>query len=115
MNQSIMEEKLISSTFQDSINRNKIGMHKKTIEVWDWLVENDFHPADFSNGVVTMRSYGFKKLAKKVNNMVSVMETRNYRISAVWIEGIEVSFTELKEKARWNIRENWESLEWEVL
>jgi hypothetical protein len=111
MNQSITEDKQIISTFVDPINRSKLQTHKKTIEVWDWLVENDLHPADFSHGVVTMRSYGFKKLAARVNNVVSVMETRNYRISAVWIEGVEVSFTELKEKDRWNIRENWESLE----
>lgn len=111
MNESIMECKEICSVFKDElINLNKIGIHKKTIKVWDWLVDNNYHPADFSNGIVTMRRQGFMKLAKEVNNVVSVQETRLYRISALWIEGVEVSFTEMKEPGRWHPTDNWEPL-----
>ena len=101
----------ISSIFKDELlHLNKIGIHKKTIEVWDYLVENNYHPADFSNGIVTMRRQGFMKLAKEVNNVVSVQETRLYRISALWIEGVEISFTEMKEPGRWHPTDNWEPL-----
>jgi hypothetical protein len=112
MNESITECKEISSTFHDElVNLNKIGIHKKTIEVWDWLVENNYSPADFSNGIVTMRRQGFMKLAKEVNNVISVMENRLWRVSAVWIDGIEISFTEMKEPGKWHPIDNWEPIE----
>jgi hypothetical protein len=50
------------------------------------------------------------KLAKEVNNVVSVQETRLYRISALWIEGVEISFTEMKEPGRWHPIDSWEPL-----
>lgn len=112
MNESITECKEICSTFKDELSHlNKIGIHKKTIEVWDWLVENNYNPADFSNGVVTIRRQGFMKLAKEVNNVVSIMENRLWRISAVWIDGIEISFTEMKEPGKWHPTDNWEPIE----
>jgi hypothetical protein len=112
MNESIMGMKKISSNFHDElVNLNKIGIHRKTIEVWDWLVENNYNPADFSNGVVTIRRQGFMKLAKEVNNVVSIMENRLWRISAVWIDGIEISFTEMKEPGKWHPIDNWEPIE----
>jgi len=110
MNGSILEVKEISSTFVDTFNLNKIGVHKNTVAVWDYLVENKYYPADFSGGVITMRRQGFMKLAKEVNNVVSVMETRLYRVSAVWIDGVEISFTEMKEVGRWSPTDNWEPL-----
>lgn len=104
--------KEISSTYDPTLEcQSKIGAHKKTIQVWDWLVENDYRPADFSTGNVTMRRHGFVKLAKEVNNVVSVLENKLYRISAVWIDGIEVSFTEMKSKSRWTPIDNWEPIE----
>lgn len=104
--------KEISSTYDPALERqNKIGIHKRTIQVWDWLVENNYRPADFSNGVVTMRRQGFMKLAKEVNNVVSVLENKLYRISAVWIDGVEVSFTEMKSKSRWTPIDDWEPIE----
>ena len=43
-------------------NLAKKEMWEKTIQVWDYLVENNYRPADFSAGVVTMRYEGFRKL-----------------------------------------------------
>ena len=104
--------KEISSFYDPTLeHHSKIGSHKKTIQVWDWLVENNYRPADFSNGVVTMRRQGFMKLAKEVNNVVSILENKLYRISAVWIDGVEVSFTEMKSKSRWTAIDDWEPIE----
>ena len=89
---------------------SKKELWEKTIEVWDYLVENNYRPADFSAGIVTMRYEGFRKLIKVFNNCVSVQETPVYRNSAVWINDIEVSYMELRDKRSWMPIDNWEPL-----
>ena len=92
-------------------NLAKKEMWEKTIQVWDYLVENNYRPADFSAGVVTMRYEGFRKLISEFDNLVSIQETPVYRNSAVWINGIEVSYMELKSKRSWTPIDNWEPLD----
>ncbi len=92
-------------------NLTKKELWERTIEVWDYLVENNYRPADFSAGIVTMRYEGFRKLIKVFNNCVSVQETPVYRNSAVWINDIEVSYMELKGKGSWKTIDKWEPLD----
>ena len=38
-------------------------------------------------------------------------ETRHYRISALWMGNVEISFTEVKtDKHNWLLEENWDRL-----
>jgi len=109
------ESRMMSSPEFSSFEPHERNLPKKelwerTIEVWDYLVENNYRPADFSAGIVTMRYEGFRKLIKAFNNCVSVQETPVYRNSAVWINGIEVSYMELKDKRNWIPIDNWKPL-----
>ena len=79
-----------------------------TIDVWDYLVESGYRPGDFFGGEVKMNYHGFKKLVSENGGCASVKETRNYRISAMWIGAVEISFTEIKiDKDAWFLEHQW--------
>lgn len=92
---------------------SKKDLWNETIEVWDYLVEADYFPADFSLGVITMRRRGFKKLINENNGCALTKETRHYKVSAVYLGNIEISFTEVKsdDQTGWIIENNWEPLQ----
>ena len=55
-----------------------------------------------------MNYHGFKKLVSENGGCASVKETRNYRISAMWIGPVEISFTEIKiDKDAWFLEHQW--------
>jgi hypothetical protein len=84
----------------------------ETIKVWDYLVESGYGPSDFSGGEIKMNYQGFKKLVYENGKCARTKETRHYRISAVWIGNVEVSFTEVKiGKDDWLLEHNWSPLE----
>ena len=84
----------------------------ETIDVWDHLVESGYGPSDFFGGEVKMNYQGFKRLVEENGKCARVKETRHYRISAVWIGNVEVSFTEVKiDKDDWYLENNWSPLE----
>lgn len=90
----------------------KKDLWKETIDVWDYLVESNYGPTDFFCGEVKMNYQGFKKLIVDNKNYARTKETRHYRISAVWIGNVEVSFTEVKiDKDDWLLEDNWSPLE----
>ena len=93
-------------------NVSKKDLWSETIEVWDYLVESNYGPTDFFYGEVKMNYQGFKKLIADNNNHARTKETRHYRISAVWIGNVEISFTEVKiGKDDWLLEDNWSPLE----
>ena len=90
---------------------SKKDLWSETIEVWDYLVESNYGPSDFSGGQIKMNYQGFKRLVKENGMCARTKETRHYRISALWIGNIEISFTEVKsDKDEWLIENNWSSL-----
>ena len=93
-------------------NISKRELWEETIKVWDYLVENGYHPADFSCGVVTIYVEGFARLASETDGLASVTENNIYRTSAVWIGNIEINFTEFKKDRHggWSLEEGWEPL-----
>jgi hypothetical protein len=91
---------------------SKKDLWRETIEVWDYLVECGYGPSDFFGGEIKMNYQGFKKLVSESGKCARVKETRHYRISAVWVGNIEVSFTEVKiDKDDWLLENNWSPLE----
>ena len=88
----------------------KRELWEETIRVWDWLVENNYRPSDFTCGVIQMEKEGFARLASKSDNLVSVQENRICRTSAVWQGNIEINLVEFKSnlQAGWSLLENWE-------
>ena len=91
---------------------SKSDLWTETIRTWDFLVESGYGPSDFFGGEVKMNYQGFKKLIKKNGNCARVKETRHYRISAVWIGNVEISFTEVKiDKDDWLLENNWSPVE----
>jgi len=92
---------------------SKKDLWNETIEVWDYLVETGYFPADFSLGIITMRRQGFKKLINENNSCALTKETRHYKVSAVYLGNIEISFTEVKsdDQIEWLIENNWEPLQ----
>lgn len=89
-------------------NVDKRSLWKETIEVWDYLSENKYEPSDFSYGEVKMNHQGFMKLVKQTANCVSIKETRHYRINALWIGNVELSYTEIKmNKDKWIVDCDW--------
>ncbi len=98
--------------------KNKSDLWKETIEVWDWLVDNGYSPHDFGHCEVAMSYQGFQKAITNTNNCVCVKETKHYRLSAVWIGNIELTFTEPKSnscKDNWAMECDWEPLDGEPL
>jgi hypothetical protein len=90
----------------------KKELWSETIEVWDYLVESGYSPSDFSGGEIKMNYQGFKKLVEENGKCARTKETRHYRISAVWIGNVEVSFTEVKiDKDDWLLEHKWSPLE----
>jgi hypothetical protein len=84
----------------------------ETIEVWDYLVESNYGPSDFFCGEIKMNYQGFKRLVEENGKCARTKETRHYRISAVWIGNVEVSFTEVKiDKDDWLLEQKWSPLE----
>tara|TARA_R110000751_G_scaffold43827_1_gene100783 strand:- start:143 stop:478 length:336 start_codon:yes stop_codon:yes gene_type:complete len=80
----------------------------ETIDVWDYLVESGYRPSDFFGGEVKMNYHGFKKLVEENGKSASIKETRHYRISALWIGHVEISFTEVKtDKDAWFLENKW--------
>lgn len=101
----------LSSNFVDSSHLSKRALWEETIEVWDYLVEHGYHPADFSTGIVTMRYGGFVRIAREVSGTVSIKESPHYRTSSVWFGNIEINYTEFKSGEQWTLIDNWEPLE----
>ena len=110
MNQSVVESISCEKPFTDHLKKK--DLYTETIKVWDYLCENGYSPADFSQGEITMRRHGFKKLVKENANQALTKETRHYRLSSVYIGNIEVSFMEVKsdDQNGWMIENNWEPL-----
>jgi len=93
-------------------NVSKKDLWTETIETWDYLVENNYSPTDFSGGEIKMNYQGFKKLIDENGKCARIKETRYYRISAVWIGNVEINFTEVKtDKDDWLLEHNWSPLE----
>jgi hypothetical protein len=92
---------------------SKKELWNETIEVWDYLVETGHSPADFSLGIITMRRQGFKKLVKENTNSALTKETRHYKVSALYLGNVEISFTEVKsdDQNKWLLEENWKPLQ----
>ena len=76
------------------------------------MVENGYHPSDFSCGVVTVYVEGFARLVSETDGLASVTENNIYRTSAVWIGNIEINFTEFKKDRHggWSLEEGWKPL-----
>ena len=91
---------------------SKRELWEETIKVWDYLVEGNYHPADFSCGSVTIYTEGFARLVNKTDGLASVKETKVYRSSSVWIGNIEVNLAEFKteQSGGWTLVEEWEPL-----
>ena len=89
----------------------KTDLWKETIEVWDYLVESNYGPSDFFGGEIKMNREGFKRLVKENGMCARTKETRHYRISALWMGNVEISFTEVKiDKDNWLLEDNWSPL-----
>lgn len=107
-----MNEFKVSPNHVCTNNISKRQLWEETIKVWDWLVENNYRPADFSTGIITMRVEGFAKLTKEADGLASVKETNVYRSNSLWIGNIEVNFVEFKNDLHggWSLIEGWEPL-----
>ena len=91
---------------------SKKDLWRETIEGWDYLVESGYGPSDFFGGEVKMNYQGFKKLVEESGRCARTKETSHYRISAVWMGNIEISFTEVRvDKDDWLLENNWSPLE----
>ena len=89
----------------------KTDLWRETIEVWDYLVESNYGPSDFFGGEIKMNREGFKRLVKENGMCARTKETRHYRISALWMGNVEISFTEVKtDDHNWLLEENWDCL-----
>ena len=102
----------ISPNYVNTKSISKRELWEETIKVWDFLVEGNYHPADFSCGVVTIYVEGFARLVSEAGGLASVKETNIYRSSSVWIGNIEVNFIEFKSNTTegWTLAELWEPL-----
>jgi hypothetical protein len=102
----------ISPNYVYTSGISKRELWEQTIEVWDHLVENGYHPSDFSCGVVTVYVEGFARLVSETDGLASVTENNIYRTSAVWIGNIEINFTEFKKDRHggWSLEEGWKPL-----
>jgi len=102
----------VSPNFVYTKNLSKRELLEETIEVWDYLVENDYHPADFSCGVITIYVEGFARLIGESDGLASVVENNIYRTSAVWIGNVQINFTEFKQDRQggWSLEEGWKPL-----
>jgi len=91
---------------------SKRELWQQTIDVWDYLVENGYRPADFSCGMITVYVGGFARLVSETEGLASVKETNIYRTNAVWIGNIEINFTEFKKDTHggWSLEEGWKPL-----
>lgn len=90
----------------------KRELWEETIKVWDYLSDNGYMPSDFSQGEVKMNYQGFLKLAEEAGSCVSVKETRFYRLNALYIGNVELSYTEVKtDKDNWILDCKWEPLD----
>lgn len=106
------QEMNVSPNFVYTKSLSKRELLEETIKVWDYLVENGYHPADFSCGVVTIYVEGFARLVNETDGLASVKETKVYRSSSVWIGNIEVNLAEFKteQSGGWTLVEKWEPL-----
>ena len=102
----------ISPNYVNTKSISKRELWEETIQVWDWLVENNYKPSDFTCGVIQMHKEGFARLASKSDNLVSVKENRVCRTSAVWQGNVEICLIEFKSnvQAGWSLLEDWEPL-----
>lgn len=106
------KEMKVSPNFVHTSHLKKRDLWDETIQVWDYLVENNYRPADFSCGRITMNIEGFARLTGESDGLVSVKETNIYRSNALWIGNIEINYTEFKTKqlGGWTLTELWEPL-----
>lgn len=106
------EEMKISSNFVYTKHLSKRELWTETIEVWDYLVEAGYNPADFSCGLVNVYIEGFAKLVARSGGFASVKETNVYRSNSVWIGNVEINFVEFKseQSGGWTLVESWRPL-----
>ena len=106
------KEMKVSPNFVYTKNLSKRELWEETIEVWDYLVESGYHPADFSCGSVTVYVEGFAKLVAQTHGFASVKETNVYKSNSVWIGNIEINFVEFKseQSGGWTLVEKCEPL-----
>ncbi len=102
----------ISPNYVNTRHISKRELWQQTIDAWDYLIENGYHPADFSCGVITVYVEDFARLANETNRIASTTENNIYRTSAVWIGNIEINFTEFKKDRHggWSLEEGWQPL-----
>lgn len=83
----------------------------QTIKVWDYLCEKGYEPSDFSDGIIKVNYYSFKRIIEdETYGSCSTYECSNYRSSCVWCNGVQIDFTEVK-KDKYSLCDNWEPLE----
>ena len=91
---------------------SKRQLWEETIKVWDYLVEGNYRPSDFTCGMITTHVGGFARLVSETGGLASVKETNIYRSNSLWIGNIEVNFTEFKSNTTegWTLTELWKPL-----
>ena len=106
------EKMNISPNFVYTKNLSKRELWEETIQVWDYLVEAGYHPADFSCGLISIYVEGFARLVAQIDGLASVKETNVYKSSSVWIGNVEINFVEFKseQSGGWTLIENWKPL-----
>ncbi len=102
----------VSPNYVNIKHMSKRELWQQTINTWDQLIENGYHPADFSCGLVTVYVQDFARVVSKTGGLASIKENNIYRTSAVWIGNIEINFTEFKKDRHggWSLEEGWKPL-----
>ncbi len=100
-----------SSLKDKSLATDRKERWNQTIKVWDYLCEQGYEPSDFSDGVIKVNYYSFKRIIEhETHNSCSTYECTGYRSNCVWCNGIQIDFTEVKQD-KYILCDNWYPLE----
>ena len=74
----------VSPNYVNTRHMSKRELWQQTINSWDQLIENGYHPADFSCGVITVYVEDFARLVSQADGLASTTENNTEQVPFGW-------------------------------